>query len=354
MRSMLTLLAALVPLSAQAFTVNLDRLPEGGPELPNGSILSDQYRPIGILFSARTDSMAAIEPVAQDFGNPQASLFFQPDLFGAIAVFEFVEPGTSTPMDITRFELRPFFQPGESAQLVGLDEFDDEVAVDEVNDHVGTASVTMSITGVFRKVEWRTEGDPGIAASDIRFDVCAATPLLACTQAAKAALLINEKKSRREKWKLTMKGFDSETTQADFGDPVGGSTRVDVCLYDDADALLAGLNVPRAGDLCGKKQKPCWKAKGATGWTYKDTDTSSDGVKKMGAKSGSAGKGSFKLLAANKEKKLQLELPRRVSDALEGASSARVQVVASDGACFDAVLPSVKKADEELFKAKAP
>jgi hypothetical protein len=76
-------------------------------------------------------------------------------------------------VDVTAFELRPWFNPGESAELVGLDEGGAEVAIDSVvPDDIGSEAkhIKMSIEGSFRTVEWRTHGDPGIAADDLAFE----------------------------------------------------------------------------------------------------------------------------------------------------------------------------------------
>jgi hypothetical protein len=92
----------------------------------------------------------------------------------AIAVFRFVEPGTSDPVDATAFELLPWFNPGESAELVGLDEGGAEVAIDTVvPGDIGSESegLKMSIQGTFRVVEWRTHGNPGIAAGALVFEL---------------------------------------------------------------------------------------------------------------------------------------------------------------------------------------
>lgn len=109
----------------------------------------------------------------ENFGGNTSHIFFSPDSHQAIAVFRFVEPGTTNPADVTAFELRPWFNPGESAELVGLDEGGMEVAVDTVvPEDIGseTKGITMSIQGSFRVVEWRTHGDPGIAASGLAFE----------------------------------------------------------------------------------------------------------------------------------------------------------------------------------------
>jgi hypothetical protein len=56
---------------------------------------------------------------------------------------------------------------------VGLNEVGEEVALDAVtSDDIGSESggMWMSIEGTFRTVEWRTHGDPGIAANSITFE----------------------------------------------------------------------------------------------------------------------------------------------------------------------------------------
>ena len=65
-------------------------------------------------------------------------------------------------------------------------------------------------------------------------------------------------------------------TQADFGDPVSGSTVYDVCIYDDTGALAGQLQVDRAGELCAGKE--CFRSLGPKGYSYEDKDTSADGV----------------------------------------------------------------------------
>jgi hypothetical protein len=280
---------------------------------------------IGILFSARTEGMDAIQPIARDYGGrPFLGLFFSPDLYGAVAVFDFVEPGTSTPMDVHHFSLLPYFNAGESAQLVGLDEFGTVVAQDEVVDTPEGVVIPMAIRGTFRRVEWRTEGDPGIAALAIEFDVCDPTPLPGCLSAAKASLSINEKKLEKAKLSAKLAGFSEATTRVDLGDPVAGGTVYDACLYDGADQLVGGLAVARAGDACGAEQKACWKPRGSTGWSYKDPAAASNGVRSMLAVSGAAGKGQWKLQAGNDVKKeqdtLPLGIPRRSRLTRRGSS----------------------------------
>ena len=96
------------------------------------------------------------------------------------------------------------------------------------------------------------------------------------------------------------------------------------------------------------------KAKGDKGYAYKDPDAVSSGVKKIAAVSGPEGKGKLQIQAGNKVKKAQTAMPTGIAGALQGATSASMQVVTSDGLCFEAALTNVKKADGLQFKAKMP
>ncbi len=183
---------------------------------------------------------------------------------------------------------------------------------------------------------------------------CPSVPRPDCLVAAKAKLKIKEKKPGAEKLALLLKGFSDSTVQADFGDPVAGATRYDVCLFDSAGTPLVRLTVDRAGDACGASGKPCWKAKGVKGFGYKDADGSASGVRALASSAGPAGKGKLSVKAGNKSKKNQIALPHGIAPRLEGETSVFVQVAASDALCFETTLGTVKKADGIQFKAKAP
>jgi hypothetical protein len=159
------------PDSDDSIDVDLSRFPDTGEAVPEGTILGDQWASIGILFDAEPDT---VDLVDRYFGGTGGSIFFSPDVVNVIAVFRFVEPGTMDPVDATAFELYPWFDPGESAELVGLDEGGAEVTIDTVvPDDIGgeSKSLKMSIRGTFRVVEWRTHGNPGIAAAAIAFEL---------------------------------------------------------------------------------------------------------------------------------------------------------------------------------------
>jgi hypothetical protein len=148
--------------------LDLSTFPETGLEVPNGTILGDQWASIGILFDAEP---TGVDAIVQYWG--EAHLFFSPDTLGAIAVFSFVDVDGRTPTDISLFKMRPWFDPEESAELVGLDEGGAEVAIATVTpDDIGYESqgIWMEIEGTFRTVEWRTHGNPGIAVGYIAFE----------------------------------------------------------------------------------------------------------------------------------------------------------------------------------------
>lgn len=165
---LLSLAVVLLAGPASAVEVDLAEFPGGNP-VPDGTILADQWRDIGILFSARTDGGPDVDPIQQYFGQPSGNLFFSPDVFGAIAEFTFVEPGTDIPADVSNFRLTGGFMPGEASQLVGFDEFG--ATVDEfTTDGTANGDVVLSIEGAIRTAEWRTMGNPGIAAKELAFN----------------------------------------------------------------------------------------------------------------------------------------------------------------------------------------
>jgi len=180
---------------------------------------------------------------------------------------------------------------------------------------------------------------------------CAVAPILACVNAGKASLSVVESKPGKEKLKLALKKLADAVPLADLGDPVGGTTRYDVCLYDGANQLVAELSVDRAGQSCGSK--PCWKAAGAAGFKYKDAAASASGVSKLSLKSGAAGKGALSLQAGNRGGG-QGSLPTGIAAALQGALAATVQVHTGVPACFQAELGTVKEAGPDRFRASAP
>jgi cysteine-rich repeat protein len=194
------------------------------------------------------------------------------------------------------------------------------------------------------------EGDGCTASCEAR---CAPAPEPACIAAGAASVKLDERKPGKEKLAASLKKLADAVTQADLGDPVAGDTRFALCLYDASDALALDLRVARAGDTCGPKAKPCWKAIKTTGFGYKDPAAEASGTASLVAKGGKAGKGSVVLQGRNNVPKGQDDLPTGAAAALAGQTSATLQITTSAGFCASAEL-GVQKAEGGQFKAKAP
>jgi len=197
------------------------------------------------------------------------------------------------------------------------------------------------------------DGD-GCSAACLQESGCASAPAASCVLAAKASLQVQEKTPGKERLTAKLQGFAAATVQGDFGDPVAGDTRYDVCVYDSAGALVAALAVDRAGASCGPTAKPCWKDKGGKGFAYKDAGASASGVRSLAAASGAAGKGKLLVKAGNNAPKGQDAMPTGAAASLQAAGSATLQILVSGAQCYGAALATVQKADGVQFKASAP
>jgi len=145
-------------------------------------------------------------------------------------------------------------------------------------------------------------------------------------------------------WKLT-KG--DATTVADFGDPVAGTTRYDLCVYDETGGVPSRVlraTIPPGG-LC--KGKPCWKAAGSggsKGYRYNDNLTTADGIRKIVLKPGLDGKASIIL----KGKGASLGLPP-LPLVQDGAVT--VQLKSSAGVCWGTTYDApATKNESDQFK----
>lgn len=182
--------------------------------------------------------------------------------------------------------------------------------------------------------------------------LCGASPASSCVAATQGTLLVNEKSPGRERIKANLKKLNANLTKTDLGSPVNGASRYDVCIYDQVDSLVASMTVDRAAQACGTKD--CWKDVGTVGYQYKDKTMSASGVQKIRGLANVALKGKLQVTGKNNDRKGQLSLPTGIAAALEANSQATVQVLVDDGLCFEMVLPTVTKADGDIFKAKLP
>lgn len=177
---------------------------------------------------------------------------------------------------------------------------------------------------------------------------CAPAPAPGCIAPGKAVLLVNEKVAGKEKLKVVLTKLQSAVSPSQFGDPVSGSTQYNICVYDAGDQLQGQYTVDRAGDTCSTG-KPCFSTVPNKGYKYSDKATAADGILKMSLSGGDAFKGKVVVTGKNLG-----AMPTGVALALQSQPSATVQVVVSDGGCFGATLPVVKKNDGSIFNAVGP
>jgi cysteine-rich repeat protein len=193
------------------------------------------------------------------------------------------------------------------------------------------------------------DGDGCNSACRIR--LCLTPPSNACFVAEHGSLSVHEKEKRRylaAGFSATLRGFDGAVALEDFGQPLFDLTRYDICVYDGEDDLVAQLIVARGFDVCGKKEKSCWQQVGDRGYKYTDPDLDAAGIGSIVVQGGAAGKGSVRV--KGRRKRDEDRLPR-MTGALQGSTRATLQVMVSDGSCFGAELPNVKRADEGSFRA---
>src|SRR5262249_508673 len=180
--------------------------------------------------------------------------------------------------------------------------------------------------------------------------LCTSAPAVGCRLAfipgASSVLLKANAAPAKDqfKWKWA-KGFT--TAVNDFKDPVGGSATYRVCVYDGSarPQPLMEMDVPPGG-TCGTK--PCWKASGTTGFSYKNQAGTTTGLTTMKLKAGSAGKAQVQ--AAGKGANLPLPT-------LGLTLPVTVQFVAKDNVsteCWQTAFTIETKNDATQFSAKGP
>jgi len=183
------------------------------------------------------------------------------------------------------------------------------------------------------------------AAADLP-SPCELAPAMGCRQAGKSLLSANDKdgdQKDRIKWKWSA---GAQTDLADFADAVGGAAIYQLCVYDSSadpqpllDAGVAG------GGTCSGK--PCWKAKGTKGLSYKDKLAAADGIAALGLIAGVDGKAKVQAKAQG----VELALP-----ALPLTFPVTAQVLIDDGntvECWQTMfIDPPKKNTPEKLKAK--
>lgn len=156
---------------------------------------------------------------------------------------------------------------------------------------------------------------------------CAATALSGCkatiAPGGSQLKLTDSALDPKDQWKSKWTG--AATTLAELGDPLA-TDDYRLCLYDDSNgsAFVSGAILP-AGGTC--KGKPCWKAKGTTGFGYKDSIGSRFGITALKLKAGGDGGAQIQLQGRGGA----LPLPP-----LPVALPLRLQLSSGNGTCWEA------------------
>ncbi len=197
-----------------------------------------------------------------------------------------------------------------------------------------------------------TVPNPGQADSDLDGigDACDPNPLCptspaGCVGPGKAIVLVKDKApagpsaSDKVIWKW-LKG--PLAMQSDFADPTA-TANYTLCLYDGAvPTVEMEIDIPPGGGL--------WSVLGSSGYKYKDPGGANDGVQKLIAKAGAAGKSKIIFKAKDASTPIPT-LP------LDSGNNVILQLHDSDTSlCWEStfVPASVKKSDATQYKAKTP
>jgi hypothetical protein len=181
--------------------------------------------------------------------------------------------------------------------------------------------------------------------------LCPTVPNPACAASARSGVRLTDASTPKASWKW-QRGL-AAVSQSDFGDPVSGGTDYRLCVYDNvagAPQLKMVSVIPAGGDCSGRA---CWTPLGTTGWTYKDSLGSADGITKMTLKGGPAGRPAITVTGAG----LNLPLPNPVdaNTFFDQSPAVIVQLFRADtGACWSSTFNTNTVNTGTAFAAKAP
>ena len=190
----------------------------------------------------------------------------------------------------------------------------------------------------------------GDAACDLEVALCPPAPLAGCkqTSSGRASFSVIDN-AGTSKDRLSWRWKDGDATAlSELGDPLGGRTFYQLCLYDGsggAQPLREASVVP--GGTCGKK--PCWTAKPGKGLSFEDKRGFPNGIRKVSL--GIGGPGEARAQIVGKGDSLVLRL-------LPLTGPATVQLVGYDAgvqqSCWTATFSSpTKNEGGGRFKARS-
>jgi len=138
------------------------------------------------------------------------------------------------------------------------------------------------------------------------------------------------------------------TTAAEYGSPDLGTTTYALCAYVGSSGNTPTLSfaaVAPAGGTC-RRGRPCWAWKHARVLLYNDADRTPNGLRRVLLKPGASGKA--KVIVVGRGVNLPIPALPFASDA-----SVTVQVVNSDGGCWEAtLLPPARVNRADKFTAR--
>lgn len=137
-----------------------------------------------------------------------------------------------------------------------------------------------------------------IEALDQPPSLCAAVPEVGCRQAGlgKASAFLDDQANDRRDRVLFKWTRGDVTDLADFGDPLAGTSRYHLCIYDASSSAQPLVDLAVApGGICGNR--PCWKPTGTRGFAYRDRHGSQGGVTAIRLGAGAAGKAKLQFQA---------------------------------------------------------
>jgi len=181
---------------------------------------------------------------------------------------------------------------------------------------------------------------------------CGDVPVGGCIVATRGLLHVKEASAGHERLKLLLKAFGASTLPSSFGNPVFGASAFDVCIYDASSSLVGALRIDRAGEEC-RRGRSCWRPMAAGGFRYADPNLAAHGARRLLLRGGAAGQGQISLVAKNASQRGLVAMPTGITAALAGDPWATVQVVVSDGACFELVADDVRMSEPAVFRGLA-
>jgi bacillopeptidase F len=179
--------------------------------------------------------------------------------------------------------------------------------------------------------------------------LCGAVPAVGCRLAATSGAQLQIKDDGHDakdrlKWKW---GRGAATALADFGDPIGGEVRYEVCVYDASAAAqprMASL-IPARGTCAGR---PCWRAAGGSALQYANKAATPGGIAKAKLKAGPPGKAQLRISGRG---------PNLATPSPPFVLPVTIQLLIDDGVrtgCWQTTYTSASANKPRRFKAKGP